>query len=451
MRFLTLFLLLVAGACSRDSNFPVIDYSKLKIELTRSACYGECPDYLVAIDGNGNVLFSTDKLPSSPVAGVHREFSPSLGVLITGTYRTKIDRSEVTALVEKFRAAGFFQLKDAYQAGVTDSPTYTISIDTGNGKKKIVDYVGREAGMPLSVTLLERAIDDAAGTDRWIKGTPGVIPLLQQEGVNFDGDLGLALMSVSASRDDVATMAWLFKLGAPLSIRSKPGPLEAAAAANRVVSLRWLLDRGLSSNSPQLLAAFDAAVSINAQKTYDVLRPLIGREYITRQFASRLVGAAAQNGNVSMVTYLLTFEPDLAQTQTRPLTDPPLFRAASSSCAETSPKTPCDHREVVRLLLAAGADIHGKSSAFNSSVLFLVGDPQIAKLLLQAGADPQYRDQDGEPIIFSISDEDVALVLLDAGAPLNAVRPADKMTLRGWAEYQRWPRVLKRLDAARRL
>ena len=69
-------------------------------------------------------------------------------------------------------------------------------------------------------------------------------------------------------------------------------------------------------------------------------------------------------------------------------------------------------------------------------------------MLLASGADPNFKDSEGEPIMFSISDEDVALLMLDAGGDLTAVRPADKMTLRGWATYQKWPRVLARLDKA---
>lgn len=69
-------------------------------------------------------------------------------------------------------------------------------------------------------------------------------------------------------------------------------------------------------------------------------------------------------------------------------------------------------------------------------------------MLLDAGANPNFKDDEGEHILFNISDEDVALLLISRGADLKAIRPADGKTLRGWSEYQKWPRVLEMLDRA---
>lgn len=181
-------------------SFPDVDYSKLRISLQRSACFGMCPDYIVTISGDGSVVFTTDHRPVDEVAGVHREFSRSVGVVVPGTHRTKIDVGSVKALVQQFRDARFFNLKNEYSYGATDAPTYVISIDTGHGSKRIVDYIGRQAGMPASVSALEDAIDKTAGTHRWIEGTPDAVPLLQAEGFRFDSPIGLDLMAKAAER-----------------------------------------------------------------------------------------------------------------------------------------------------------------------------------------------------------------------------------------------------------
>ena len=81
-----------------------------------------------------------------------------------------------------------------------------------------------------------------------------------------------------------------------------------------------------------------------------------------------------------------------------------------------------------------------------SSVLWQVSDREIARMLLDAGADPNFRDGDGEHILFNISDEQVALLLIQSGADIKAVRPADGMTLRKWAKYEKWPAVIEILD-----
>jgi hypothetical protein len=53
---------------------------------------------------------------------------------------------------------------------------------------------------------------------------------------------------------------------------------------------------------------------------------------------------------------------------------------------------------------------------------------------------------EGENVVFNISDEDVALLLNSCGADLRAARPADRKTLRGWSEHQKWPKVLAILE-----
>jgi len=432
----------VLVGCTSASKFPGVDPSKLRITLERSACYGSCPDYAVTIAGDGRVDFTTQEMAVDDVSAVHRQFSETVGVLVTGRHSARIDPAKVQALVQKFREAGFFRLRDEYRADITDNPTYVISIDTGHGSKRVIDYVGKEVGMPSSVTALEDAIDETAGTARWIEGTADVIPLLQAEGARFDNDLGLKLMAAAAQRDDVETMERLRKLGAPIAGNGTLVPLEVAAASNRKNSLSWLLDRGAGNSPEPLSVAFEAAV-------FERLRPLMDRNGVSPELATNLLRSAAENGNVPMVAHFLGLHPQLnGSADDRAIDDPPLFKAAQNSCPDDRPHPNCDHRKVVKMLLDAGAEARWFHPIYRKSVFFLVNDVEIAKMLLAKGADPNFKDSDGEPIIFSVSDEDVALAMLDAGASLRAIRPADKMTLRGWAAYQKWPRVLARLDRA---
>ena len=438
---------LLHGIVAKDS-LPPIDRSKLKITLRRSACYGSCPDYIVTISGDGSVVFSTREDPVDPVAGVHREFSRSRGVLVPGTHRTKISPEEVDALVDRFRQTRFFELKDEYRYEATDAPTYVVSIDTGRGAKRVIDYIGTKAGMPKAVTSLEDAIDTAAGSRRWIEGTPEVIPLLQTEGFVFNGPIGLDLMAKAAERGDVNTMARLHSLGSPIVGDPADGPLFAAASANQVSALSWLLDHGGSASPKVLTEAFAGAVGSDGEAAFDRLRSLVGANLLTPDFATQLLRLAAGNGNVRMASYFLQFHPRLTGSESDGMAEPPLWAAAQSVCPKEGSHPNCDHREVVRMLLGAGSNPRWFHPVYRNSVLFLVSDPQIARMLLAGGADPNFKDTEGEPIIFSISDEDVALVMIEAGLDLHSVRPADKMTMRGWATYEKWPRVMAKLDAA---
>jgi hypothetical protein len=234
-----------------------------------------------------------------------------VGVLVPGTHRTKIDLNAVRALVQQFQDARFFDLKNEYRYGATDAPTYVISIDTGRGSKRIIDYIGRQAGMPASVTALEDAIDKTAGTRRWIDGTPDAIPLLQAEGFHFDSPIGLDLMTKAAERGDVATMERLHTLGAPLVGDPSSGPLVAAASASQMSALSWLLSHGVRDIPKVLLGGLAEAVRSDSDEAFDRLRDLVGPKPITPEAATNLLGQAAANGNVRMVSYFLQFHPRL--------------------------------------------------------------------------------------------------------------------------------------------
>lgn len=451
LRIIAALVLLLSTACSVSApGFPQVEYSKLRITLHRSACYGNCPDYRVTINGDGSVEFTSRDLPIDLVSAAHREFSRSPGIVVFGTHRTKIDVSVVRGLVKQFQDAGFFTLKSEYRADVTDNPTYVVTIDSGHGSKSVIDYVGEDVGMPASVTKVENAIDTAAGTERWIKGTPEAIPVLQAEHFNFAGPVGLAMMAKAAERGDVDTMRRLHALGTPTIGDPLEGPLLAAASANQVGALSWLLDHGGGVKPDVVSEAFAGAVASDADEAFDRLNGRVLPRLLTSEFATRLLTLAARNGNARMVSYFLRLNPRVKGSADDGIgEEPALWAAAQSECPTEGQHPSCDPRKAVRLLLDAGSDPGWFHPIYRHSVLFQVSDPQIAQILLARGADPNFKDSEGEPIIFSISDEDVALAMIDAGLDLHAVRPADKMTLRGWADYEKWPRVITKLNAAR--
>jgi hypothetical protein len=125
----------------------------VKIQLTRTVCYGRCPAYSVTIRGDGSVHFHGDRY-------VHDQ----------GEHDAQIDPAAVRDLVRRFEKADFFAAWDKYAATVTDNPWYTLTLTVAGQTKTVKDYAGEQVGMPLVITDLERAVDDAAGTERWIKG-----------------------------------------------------------------------------------------------------------------------------------------------------------------------------------------------------------------------------------------------------------------------------------------
>jgi len=135
-----------------------------EIKLSRSACYGRCPDYTVVIRGDGNVHFTGRRFVQMP-----------------GDHEAHVSRDAVKELVQKFEKAGFFAADDKYIALVTDNPTYTLTLKVAGKTKTVTDYVGTEVGMPLAIVELERDVDELAGTERWVKGNAQSAPSLKEE------------------------------------------------------------------------------------------------------------------------------------------------------------------------------------------------------------------------------------------------------------------------------
>lgn len=140
-------------ACSGRSFPEVKDWNSVVIELSRGVCYGTCPVYHVEIHGDGKV-----------------EFNGRQYVAQSGHHEAQISPDAVRTLFEKFRAADFFSLKDGYRGDITDHPSYSVTLRYDGREKSVADYAGDMVGMPKVVSELEDAVDEAAGTERWIKG-----------------------------------------------------------------------------------------------------------------------------------------------------------------------------------------------------------------------------------------------------------------------------------------
>lgn len=125
--------------------------SKIVIELERGMCFGACPAYTVKIT-NGRVAFVGERF-----------------VKAGGRHEASIDPGAVRKLAQKFIDADFYSMDDKYVVGVTDNPTYALSISIDGRRKKVVDYVGTWVGMPAIIRELEDDVDQLAQTKKWIR------------------------------------------------------------------------------------------------------------------------------------------------------------------------------------------------------------------------------------------------------------------------------------------
>lgn len=139
--------------------FPdVEDWNSVRFTLERPEgnCLS-CPAYRLEVSGDGTVTF--EGLNFVPSGKYHDEVFKTV---IVGKYHGKISRQRVEDLLEKFREADYFSLKDKYAQPATDLEDISTSLTIDGKTKKVTDYGGLEVGMPEAVTALEIAMDEAA-------------------------------------------------------------------------------------------------------------------------------------------------------------------------------------------------------------------------------------------------------------------------------------------------
>src|SRR5215472_13254364 len=87
------------------------DLSSFLVTLKRTACYGWCPLYSVAIHGNGVV-----------------EYFGELNVDVRGAQTSRIPPARLKDLLKDFDGIHFFDLKEKYFEACTDMPAAIIPI-----------------------------------------------------------------------------------------------------------------------------------------------------------------------------------------------------------------------------------------------------------------------------------------------------------------------------------
>jgi hypothetical protein len=141
--YLVLLSLLSVWAHAQDADLP----GHTEIMLQRTGCLGTCPEYKLIIHANGSVVYEGRNY-------VH----------IQGVRKSKLSPSAVQALTQKFIDAKFFDMRGG--SIVIDAPVTTVSFAFDGRRNEVKEG----CTCPSDLVKLEAAIDEAAGSARWVRG-----------------------------------------------------------------------------------------------------------------------------------------------------------------------------------------------------------------------------------------------------------------------------------------
>ncbi len=137
----------------KQHPFPAsVDPSSVTIRLERYGCEGFCPAYSVVMKGDGTVNYDGHAY-----------------VAAAGRQVAHVSRASVSALIEQFRRANFLSALPTY-SGAYDGGDDVIRLTLNGSTYEVRDESGLLVGLPTSILALEDAIDETAGTARWVIG-----------------------------------------------------------------------------------------------------------------------------------------------------------------------------------------------------------------------------------------------------------------------------------------
>lgn len=397
---------------------PSVPLSQASVSLQRTGCFGRCPSYTVTVRGTGEVTYD---------GGGY--------VDVEGEHRYTIPAADAARLMDSLYAAALWSAKDEYEARVTDNPTQLLTITLGKHTKKIRDYVGESAGMPLAISELEREIDEVAGTGGWIQLSVETVELLDAEGFDFAGPAGSALLWRAAmnreAKDDRALLRLL-----QLGVRVDADPPERIGLEAGASLLTVALDN-------RRVALAQALIAAGALKTAGVLDPVKVNAAFRASIAGGRLAGVEQVWSASAPT-----TPDLEYDDTGENLDEPAKRVPVTLLLRAAyDDEHWEGLEIARWLAAHGCDL--KASGADARTLLHIAargkDVAFVRYLLEQGFDPNTPGRFGLPALGSTGSEDVAMLLLEAGTDPSSLSD-DGAHFRQYAEGNHWLRVVTWLD-----
>lgn len=372
-------------------------------------------------------------------------------VAITGEHRDHISHEAVEQIVEAFRCADYFSLRDKYIQSVTDNATYRTSISIGGQTKSVTDYVGEEVGMPQTVTDLENAIDHTADTAKWTRGDKVTVPALKSENWSFNSPQGATALVRIARLGSADAVRELIAAGVAVNGKDEvgSGPLAAAVCGEFGYSndnfgvIPALIEAGAGGDNAAEMnkALICAARSGDLDATRLLLKAGVSPEVTDNSGNTPLIEAAS-SGVPQVVEEVLKHHPNIdARNQ---MGKTAIFAAAVHYISWDNHD--CDYPAVIRILAKSGADLNAQDKDGNTAI-HLTNDLDSAKVLIELGAHIDILNNEGDTPLINTGSGEVAKLLLQAGAD-PAIRNIHGLTALDFALAHNWKGKVEALQGA---
>jgi uncharacterized protein len=366
------------------------------------------------------------------------EYNGADRVVVEGKHQAHIRTEEVQELVDAFRQADFFSLRDDYSVGATDVGTTTTSIRIGSLKKIVSDDW---VDVPPALKAVQDAVLKFSHSDQWVKGNADTVTGLLAEtpdaGLRREvlsnilpraamyGDTAIVREILSHRVDVERHDVWNGTALIHAAERGLADMVEALLRAGADVRARDKEGRG---------ALIFGAGSGNA-RVVELLLGAGAKGNEEDRYGDSALMAAAASGNPESALLLLKHGARVNARNKRRQTA--LLSASTGDAgfavldmgrgrAEVPEGTV--HRDtVVKILLDGGADMnaHGWSG---ETALFSLDDEAIEELL-RHHIDIEARDEYGDTALIETVSDSIAELLIKAGANVNAANKKGETAL----------------------
>jgi hypothetical protein len=396
--------------------------------LTRTYCYGACPEYMVSIAGDGAVTWIGKN-----------------NVFVVGKHRAQISPAAAKKLFDSFRDADFLSVKPKDSPPIIDAPSRIVTLSFAGKTRRIAEIDDRPDGLPDTVRDLAQQIDDTAQTQRWIKGSADTLAALEAERWDFSsaGEDNLALYRSAIVPGNEAIFNKMIAAGAPAMVAS-PGKEAPVCAMTRIARVEWV-ERMIGQKDTIDFAVRQVCLSEAARSGRVEMfnfwidhgaDPAAAVPVVETAFgptSENVLESAVDSLSLPMVRRVLELPVDVHQVDVdlalnnETLVSHALDQADDefemAATAVNYPPPAADVWEIIPTLARAGATLKG---AFFAQFLPVQG----IRVLIAAGGDINERDWDGEtPLMRQAYRKEIVAELLAAGADPTLVSKDGKTAL----------------------